>query len=262
MEVGSPEWIEASLARLDDLEQQRTTLQKAVETVSDPATLRQHNSAIERLSGEIKSLYAQLESVAEEDEEDEDEDEEADGSPTATQGDDELSAPHFSAYDTDSPAAEIPEPSRAPAPVAADNPFSSPASAAAVGSAGPPGGFGASAPASFDDDLKPAGGGGKWVFLLVVLLGAGGVGGYFAWQNMQASKPADAGPTGPDVVIQAAEVPDDTEAPNAVQGGDATISPNANGSGGGGNSGDANSKKKKEEKKTKPIVLKGGDGPL
>ncbi|KIG12076.1 hypothetical protein DB30_02050 [Enhygromyxa salina] len=256
MDVGSPEWIEASLARLDELEQERATHEAALETVKEPFTLRQHNEAIEQLSVEIKSLYAQLEAVAEEDEDDADAD--ADSPPTPTQGDDELSAPHISAMTGDDPGgAGFSAPVSAPPPsAAADNPFASPAAGAD---------FAASATSSYDDDLKPKGGGSKWVFLLVVLLGAGGVGGYFVWQNMQAQKnAAPAAPAGPEEVIKAAEIRDDTEEPNAAQGGEATISPNANprsnngGSGGSGGGG----KSKKEEKKTKPIVLKGGDGPL
>jgi predicted negative regulator of RcsB-dependent stress response len=256
MEVGSPEWIEASLAKLDELEQQRAKHETAVEAVNEPAALRQHTAAIERLSAEIKSLYAQLEAVAEDDEAEDLED--GEGSPAATQGDDELSAPHISAYDE--PAyggAELSPPVvSAPLVGASDNPFSSPTTSATGG-----GGFGSGTPVptSFDDDLKPHGSGGKWVFLLVVLLGAGGVGGYFAWQNTQAGK-TDGAPTPsePEVIIKAAEVPDDTEAPNAVQGGDATISPNANGE----ESESSKKKKKKDEDETKPIVLKGGDGPL
>jgi predicted negative regulator of RcsB-dependent stress response len=257
MEVGSPEWIEASLARLDELEQERAKHEAAVEAVNEPFALRQHNAEIERLSAEIKTLYAQLEEIAEDDEDDEDVEQDDDESPASTQGDDELSAPHFSAMSGDAddrPAFSVPV--SAPPPSAPDNPFGSPAASPAGA------GFGASAPATFDDDLKPKGGGSKWVFLVVVLLGAGGVGGYFAWQNMQANKPAPTGPSEPGQVIQAAEVPDDTEAPNAAKSGDATISPNANPSSGSGGGDGGSSKKKKEEKKTKPIVLKGGDGPL
>ncbi|PRQ09605.1 hypothetical protein [Enhygromyxa salina] len=252
MEVGSPEWIEASLARLDELEQERATHEAAIETVNEPFVLRQHNEAIEQLSSEIKALYAQLEAVAEDDDDDEDAATDAESSPTPTQGDDELSAPHISAMiGDDGGGAAFSTPASAPPPSApADNPFSSPA-------------VSAPAPGSYDDDLKPQGGGSKWVFLLVVLLGAGGVGGYFVWQNMQAQKAkAPAGPSEPGEVIKAAEIPDDTEEPNAVKGGDATISPNANPSSNSGSGGNDSGKKKKEEKKTKPIVLKGGDGPL
>jgi hypothetical protein len=109
-----------------------------------------------------------------------------------------------------------------------------------------------------DDDLKPKGGAGKWIFLLVVVLGAGSVGGYFAWQNMQAQK-ADTkqAPAEPAKVIKAAEVPDDTEAPPTAPSGQATISPNA--------APDEDGKKKKkkdDEKKKKPLKLSNDDAPL
>lgn len=265
MEVGSPEWIEASLARLDDLERQRGEHESALEDADDPAVLKRHTEALERLDAELKTLYAQLEAIA--DDEDEDgESEEApspeEGSPVATQADDELSAPHL-APTAPAPAPE-PAPAAAPAPVAAamaapvaqaaDNPFASPSDFGGGG-----GGFDAPTPVSIsDDDLKPKGGGAKWAFLIVVLLGGVGVGGFFLWQNMQANKPAPTAPEEPPVVIKAVGVPDDTEAPPTVPGGTATISPTANLDNG------ANSKKKKkeDEKKAKPIKLKTGDGPL
>jgi uncharacterized coiled-coil protein SlyX len=75
MEVGSPEWIEASLARLDDLERQRGEHEAAIEAADDPAVLKEHTAALEQLDAEIKTLYAQLEAVAEEDEDEGEEDE-------------------------------------------------------------------------------------------------------------------------------------------------------------------------------------------
>jgi hypothetical protein len=252
MELGSPEWIEASLARLDDLERERAEHEEALETAEDPAELKRHTEAFTRLDAEIKSLYAQLESFADEEEEDDEggANEVDTEVPRRTQGDDELSAPHLASM------APAPAPEKKPVaakPIAreSDNPFGSPSPSPSGG-----GGFDAPAPVSFDDD-KPAGGGAKWAFIGLLVVAGVGVGGYFAWQNMQA-KP-DAAPTSaePEKVIRAAGVPDDTEAPPTVPGSTATISPNA--------SQTTTSKKKKkddEEDKPNPLKLKGGDGPL
>jgi hypothetical protein len=260
MEVGSPEWIEASLARLDELERERAQHEAALETVEDPAALKRHTEAFTRLDTEIKSLYAQLEAVADDDDEG-DEESEADvetSAPRATQGDDELSAPHFSAMATPAPApapAVKSKPAAKPVERESDNPFGSPSPSPSGG-----GGFDAPAPISMgDDDLKPAGGGAKWAFLGLLVIAGAGVGGYFVWQDMQ-SKAADAAPasTEPEKVIRAAGVPDDTEAPPTAPSGQATISPNANPT-----ATDAGKKKKKdEEDKPNPLKLKGGDGPL
>lgn len=263
MEVGSPEWIEASLAKLDVLERERGEHEAALESAIDPLTLKQHNDALERLDAEIKSLYAQLEAVAgEEEEQDEDEDD-AEVVPRVTQGDDELSAPHVTRDDSSFAAASTPAqdwsaPVAAPIGAAAESPF---------GSSG--GGYDAPAAAvGFDDDV-PKGGGAKWVFVGLVVLAGIGVGGYFAWQNMQAEKAnQQAKPEAvEEIKIDAAQVREDTEAPNAAKGGDATISPTANGytsgsSSSGSSSGSSSSSKKVDEKKKKPLQLKGDDDPL
>jgi hypothetical protein len=256
MEVGSPEWIEASLARLDELERERAKHEAALETVEDPATLKRHTEAFTRLDTEIKSLYAQLEAVADDDDEGDDESEANDvevSVPRATQGDDELSAPHISAMATPAPAAVQSKPVAKPIVRESDNPFGSPSPSPSGG-----GGFDAPAPISMgDDDIKPAGGGAKWALLALVVIGGVGVGGYFVWQDMQ-SKKAPAAPTSaePDKVIRAVGVPDDTEAPPTAPSGHATISPNAN------PTTPVVTKKKKEEEEKKPLKLKGGDGPL
>jgi hypothetical protein len=256
MEVGSPEWIEASLARLDELERERAQHEAALETVEDPATLKRHTEAFTRLDTEIKSLYAQLEAVADDDEGDDEGEANVEASvPRATQGDDELSAPHFSAMATPAPAPQS-KPVAKPIVRGSDNPFGSSPSPS------PSGGGGFDAPASIsmgDDDIKPAGGGAKWAFIGLVVLAGLGVGGYFVMQNMKAKAPADAPASAePDKVIRAAGVPDDTEAPPTAPSGHATISPNAN------PTTDAGKKKKKddEEDKPNPLKLKGGDGPL
>jgi hypothetical protein len=248
MELGSPEWIEASLGRLDELERERAEHEEALETVEEPTALRRHTEAITRLDAEIKSLYAQLESFADEEEEEE---ENAAAAPELTEGDDELSAPHPSAM----AAAPAPEKKPVAKPIVreSDNPFGSPSPSPSPSGGG---GFDAPAPVSFDDD-KPAGGGAKWAFIGLIVVAGLGVGSYFVWQNMQASKPAAPTAAEPDKVIRAAGVPDDTEAPPAVPGGTATISPNATQT-------TVNKKKKKddEEDKPNPLKLKGGDGPL
>jgi hypothetical protein len=258
MEVGSPEWIEASLARLDELERERAQHEAALETVEDPAALRRHTEAFTRLDTEIKSLYAQLEAVADDDEGEEEggEDDVDTEVPRATQGDDELSAPHLTAM-----AAKAPEPKPEPKPAAkpivrgSDDPFGSSPMPSSSPSGG--GGFDAPAPVSFDDD-KPAGGGAKWAFIGLLVVAGVGVGGYFVWQDMQSKKP-DAAPASaePDKVIRAAGVPDDTEAPPTVPSGKATISPNANQP-----AVVSKKKKKDEEEGPDPLTLKGGDGPL
>lgn len=280
MEVGSPEWIEASLAELDDLERQHGELETALETSTDPAELRQQTAAIEALDAKIKGLYAQLEAVAEDDDPDPDAAAEDDGqvdAPEVTIGDDELSAPHLGATfaAAAAPAAAVAAVAAAPvaepvaealaapaadpfgSPAPAADPFGSPAPAAASGGAG---GFDAPAPVGFDDDdLKPKGGGAKWAFLGIVLAGGLGVGGFFAWKNMEAGKAqTKEGPAEPVTVIKAVDVPDDTEAPATAPSGEATISPNATG---GDDAEDSKKKKKKDEKK-KPLKIGGGDAPL
>lgn len=259
MEVGSPEWIEASLARLDELERERAQHEAALETVEDPAALKRHTEAFTRLDTEIKSLYAQLEAVADDDDDDEGDDESAVNEveasvPRATQGDDELSAPHFSAMATPAPVPHS-NPVAKPIVRGSDNPFGSSPSPS------PSGGGGFDAVASMpmgDDDVKPAGGGAKWAFLGVVLLAGIGVGSYFIWQDMQSKKPAaDPASAEPEKVIRAAGVPDDTEAPPTAPSGHATISPNAS------PTTEAGKKKKKDdEDKPNPLKLKGDGGPL
>ncbi len=241
MEVGSQEWIEGSLARLETLEAERAQHEQAIETVDDPAQLKRHTDALDRLDREIKALYAQLEAVAGEDEDSEDTPQEA----RETIGDEERSAPH---------AAAAPSSAFAAAAASLASPPAAPVSAP-MGS----GGFGSSV--SVDDDIKPAGGAGKWVFLGLVLLAGIGTGGFFLWQNMQKEKPAEKAPAEPEQVIKASTVPDDTEEPNAAKGGDATKSPTADGeSGGGGGDTKGSKKDPKKEKKEKPIKLGGEDG--
>lgn len=77
------DWIQESLARLESLEEERNRHEAALETATDPATLRMNAQAIERLDAKIRSLYAELEAAAEqgdngEEEQDERQDEEED----------------------------------------------------------------------------------------------------------------------------------------------------------------------------------------
>src|SRR5690606_29160716 len=155
-------------------EHERDEHEAALESASDPATLEQHNAAVERLDAEIKALYAQLEAIAGEEEEQDEEDD--DVVPRSTQADDELSAPHVSAEPTPAPAA------------AAENPFGGAAESPFGGAIESPGGFDAPTPMAFDDDLEPKGGGAKWAVIGLVVVAGIGIGGYLAWQNMQAQK--------------------------------------------------------------------------
>ncbi|MFY0537195.1 hypothetical protein [Nannocystis pusilla] len=128
--MATEEWIQESLARLESLEEERKKHEDALETASDPATLRMHTQAVERLEVKIRALYAELEAVAAQD-----------------GGDD---AEEADAGDDLDDAAPEPEPVRAAparpaAPAAA--PFSSPPAAAPF-SAAPVSPFGEVPPAA------------------------------------------------------------------------------------------------------------------
>jgi DNA-binding response OmpR family regulator len=182
MRVGSPEWIEASLARLDELERQRAQHEAALETVKDPAALGRHTEAFTRLDTEIKSLYAQLEAVRDVGDEEADEDDIDEQIPGITEKDDELSDPHMVIV---KPLDVEPE-TRKPVESVRyhDNPFDRGPSPSDGG------GFDASAPVTggvtFGDD-KPAGGGAKWALIGMLVVAA--VIGYFGWQRKQANTP-------------------------------------------------------------------------
>ncbi len=62
--MATEDWIQESLARLESLEEERNKHEAALETASDPNTLRMHTQAIERLETKIRALYADLEAVA------------------------------------------------------------------------------------------------------------------------------------------------------------------------------------------------------
>ncbi len=59
------DWIQESLARLESLEEERNRHEAALETSTDPASLRMNAQAVERLDAKIRSLYAELEAAAE-----------------------------------------------------------------------------------------------------------------------------------------------------------------------------------------------------
>ncbi len=58
------EWIESSMARLEEAERERERHERALETVDDPTALRMHSEAIEALDEEIQDLYTKLEEAA------------------------------------------------------------------------------------------------------------------------------------------------------------------------------------------------------
>ena len=87
--MATEDWIQESLARLESLEEERNKHEAALETASDPNTLRMHTQAIERLETKIRALYADLEAVADQgggaseddgDDDDSDDDSSADSS--------------------------------------------------------------------------------------------------------------------------------------------------------------------------------------
>ncbi len=242
-EIGSQEWIEASLARLEELEGTREAL-----AASDDGDLNE----IARLDAEIAELYGQLENVAEDEEEEE---EELAAAPVAA-------AP-----------APAPEPEPEPEPAFEDNPFGAPAAAAApaaaVGDAFAASGFAD----SYADvgDYKPKGGAGKWI-VLVLLLGAG-AGGFFWWQGQQKAKDAEAAEAAAvpaeEKVIQAVAVPEDTEDLKTAKGQEVDRLPGAEveqkkrrTGGSGGRSGSYPTTKKNPREDGRSIKLGDNDDPL
>ncbi|WP_434421257.1 hypothetical protein [Nannocystis pusilla] len=278
--MATEEWIQESLARLESLEEERKKHEDALETASDPATLRMHTQAVERLEVKIRALYAELEAVAAQD-----------------GGDD---AEEADAGDDLDDAAPEPEPVRAaparPATPAAA-PFSSPPAAAPF-SAAPVSPFGevppaapfssppadapafastpsfASTPAaSFDsgDDIESSGSGSKIGIIIGLVLVLGGAGAYFALGRKPAEEaPPPAAPTEVKV-IKSGEVPPDTQGPRTAKGGEIDATHGAHiketdrrtGGGGGGSSSAPPSstepKKKKDDKATK---IESTDDPL
>jgi uncharacterized coiled-coil protein SlyX len=71
MSTASDEWIQASLAGLETLEQRRQAHESALEAATDAATLQKHSQALEQIEDEMRNLYERLDAVAS-DEDDED----------------------------------------------------------------------------------------------------------------------------------------------------------------------------------------------
>lgn len=237
MTIGSQEWISESLARLEQLEQQRDAHEAELEHATDANALRAHSEAIDRLDEEIRQLYATLEAVAAQEEGSGEAEDEA----TATnEFQRELEAPAtapasdpFAAQ----PSAVAPAPSPFGAPQPAASPFNagpatSPFDAAAPSpSVAPMAGFApnpdfaADYGADLGDDLPNGGGKGKWI--AVAAIGVAAVAAVVIWKQAGSSAappPVAAQPT--DVqVIKASAVPPDTQGPKSAVGADVTATP-------------------------------------
>jgi hypothetical protein len=288
--MATEEWIQESLARLESLEEERKKHEDALETASDPATLRMHTQAVERLEVKIRALYAELEAVAAQDgdgSDDAGDDDDDDGSDAVADSDDDL--------DDSEPA---PAPVRAaparPAPTAFESPAASPfgsAPAAAPFSSAPASPFGdapaaspfgsapsespgfSSAPAaSFDvGDDHEGGSSSKMGLIIGLVLVLGGVGAYFAFGRKPVEEaPPPAAPTELKV-IKSGEVPPDTQGPRTAKGGDIDVAHGAQiketerrtgGGGGGGSSSPPSSSEPKKKKDDKATKIESTDDPL
>ncbi len=287
MAMGSPEWIEESLARLESMEQERDQHESALERATDAEALRQHSEAIDSLDDQIKKLYAALEQVAgeEEAEEEDDVDEVVRTGPFDRDRPVTEAAPPPPEFEEDpfavpgsgasaTPAAAAPALAAA-APAAAppeddfeDDPFAVSASASAA-AAPVAAAFSDPAPAMAAggyDDIK-TGGSGKWIVLAVLLVG-GGVGGYMFWKNNQRAPAPPPAPTEAKV-IDATAVPEDTQGPKGAEGQEGvTKTPEREYTGGkrrggGGKShGGGGSRPKKSGSDGKAIKLNAGEDPL
>jgi hypothetical protein len=269
MEIGSPEWIQASLENLEVLEQERDEHEAALEEATDADALRVHSEAIDRLDDEIKTLYAQLESVAE----DEDDEPASVASSVRTA---EFRSEEEDPADPAEPVAATPvaaepaaaEPEASPFGGAPSSPPAEPAPSMTTSSS-----FDASTDTSYDFDPPAKGGAGKWIVVALLVLGAAGGGGWYYMNKIKAPEPAATQDPGPTQVIKAAAVPEDTEEPNFAKGKDgATSTPTQDFSkggkrrggsgGGGGGGGGGGSKGKGKGKSGHSISIAGGDDPI
>lgn len=146
--MATEDWIQESLARLESLEDERNKHEAALETASDPNTLRMHTQAIERLETKIRALYAELESVAdqgggatEEDEDDGDSDDDDGDNDSSVSDSPEVETRLFRREDVAAQAAAL----GAPNPTIPAAPFNN---AAQPAPASPFGGAAQQAPAS------------------------------------------------------------------------------------------------------------------
>lgn len=279
--MATEEWIQESLGRLESLEEERKKHEDALETASDPATLRMHTQAIDRLEVKIRALYAELEAVAAE----------ADSDESASEEVEEASATELEPEPEPAPVRAAPAAPPAAAPFSSPPPaapFGSPPASAPFGSA-PASPFGdapaapfASAPvespslsaaASYDlDDTESTGSGGSKIGLIIGLVVVlGGAGAYFVLAGKAAEEAPPPPPPTEIKVIKSGEIPPDTQGPRAAQAGDISFTQGAQiketerrtggGSGGGSPSSTPSSSepKKKKDDKTK---IESTDDPL
>ena len=289
--MATEEWIQESLARLESLEEERKKHEDALETNSDPSTLRMHTQAIDRLEVKIRALYAELEAVAAADGEDADGGEDTGGEDISEDVEDEAqgftaapastpeapaappfaaapAAPPFGGAPAASPLAAAPAappfggaPAASPLAAApAAPPFGGAPAASPFGDAPASSGF-SSTPESlstFDDSDSDGGGGGSKVGIIVVLvLALGGAGAYFAFGRTPAEEEAPPAAPTEIKVIKSGEIPPDTQGPRAAKGGnlDAThgahIKETERRTGGGGGGGGGSSASSNAPKKKK-----------
>jgi hypothetical protein len=169
--MATEDWIQESLARLESLEDERNKHEAALETASDPNTLRMHTQAIERLETKIRALYAELESVADqgggatdedEDEDDGDSDRDDDGGSGSVNDSPEVETRLFRREDVAAQAAALgaPNPTIPAAKIAAQpapaSPFGGAAQPAPFGGAAQPAPFGQPAPVQAAPFGQPA----------------------------------------------------------------------------------------------------------
>ncbi len=240
----SQAWIQESLCRLEDLEQERAEHEASLETTNDAPALRYHSEQIDRLDDAIRNLYRVLETAAESGSQDDAD--EADESVSRTG---EFSRPHIPNVARRDTGAYGSVPFAAATSSAAtsnhgwsqpldddDDPFGTPRSRSRPPSSRLPVGSGAPAnsfptpvrlatPAFDDDDSyetydssdEPRGstGTGKWVAVTtiaaIVLIG----GGFVALRSPAESQTGVAAPqpAGLPQVISATPVPPDTQGP-------------------------------------------------
>ncbi|PCC70951.1 hypothetical protein SAMN02745121_02582 [Nannocystis exedens] len=272
--MATEEWIQESLARLESLEEERKKHEDALETASDPATLRMHTQAVERLEVKIRALYAELEAVAAQDGGDDADADDVDDA--APEPEPVRAAPAAAPFTPPAAAPFSSPPAAAPFSSAPVSPFGDvPASAPFASSPADAPAFASSPAASFDagDDVESSGSGSKIGLIIGLVLVLGGAGAYFAFGRKPAEEaPPPAAPTEVKV-IKSGEVPPDTQGPRAAKGGDidathgAQIKETDRRTGGGGGGGGSSSsppsstepKKKKEDKATK---IESTDDPL
>jgi hypothetical protein len=192
MTTANEAWIQNSLERLETLEQQR-------------AQLAHHGGSAEQLEGldeEIRTLYEALEAVADDAEDAQSPPEQMSAAPAAT-----TDASPFGAG-----------PFEAGSPGPSGSPFD--AGAPAAGFAGGREVFSPmpdeSSAYDFDEPTRSKA---PLVMVAVAAVGLLGAGGWFFTQSSSPDAPAE--PSGPAQVIEAGEIPDDTQEPDVARGANA-----------------------------------------